>query len=395
MAERVRLGELLVEAGIVSSGQLHEMLERQRSDGRRLGTLLIEAGLVTETQVTQILSQQLSVPWVNLYHVEFSRQLLDLVSRELAEHYRMVPLFVRRVRGLGNTLYVAMDDPTEVGGPQAAREYSGLPVRTMIAPPTDIAAAIRAYYGELSEASSLAEAEWELGVDGEVDEDELEDRGGDAAELDDDTLEAEVSDDEAQPIEAAAVEAPTADPSASAVAPAAIPAVEHTSDQAGSEPLAPDAAQPEARKPVDDTPELEVHEIQLDDKRRRIAERAASGGGSGAGGAGRFITLTLLDGTTVTLPAPGRSPVGRPAPGETRRWTSRDLIRALRAAASGEDMARRLGEEVRWESAFAALLSLLLKKHLVADWEFVEEYDRQRKKLGDRPDPSDGDPSED
>ena len=154
---RIRLGELLVEANAITSEQLAEVLERQKSDGRRLGTLLAEAGFVTEVQVTQILSQQLSVPWVSLYHIDFSRPLLDLVPKEIAEQFGLVPIFVRRVRGLGNTLYIAMEDPSDDVALQAVQHYAGLPVRCMIAPPSDIRGAIRAYYhnGDEVEPTSL------------------------------------------------------------------------------------------------------------------------------------------------------------------------------------------------------------------------------------------------
>ena len=127
MAPRVRLGELLVEAEIITRAQLDEILVIQQSDPRRLGTLLVEAGLITETQVTQILSQQLSVPWVSLYHIDFSRQLLNLVPREVAEKYCLVPIFVRRVRGFGDdTLYVAMDDPSDEAAQREVAQFSGL-----------------------------------------------------------------------------------------------------------------------------------------------------------------------------------------------------------------------------------------------------------------------------
>src|SRR6187431_612420 len=155
---RVRLGDLLVEAQIVSRVQLEEILVAQKRDGRRIGTMLVEAGLVTETQVTQILSQQLSVPWVSLYHIDFSRQLLNLVSHQLAERYCLVPIFVRRVRGLGETLYVAMDDPSDEAAQREVSQWSGLPVRAMIAPPTDIRSAIRVYYGVGKDTASLSEA---------------------------------------------------------------------------------------------------------------------------------------------------------------------------------------------------------------------------------------------
>ena len=53
--------------------------------------------------------------------------------------------------------------------------------------------------------------------------------------------------------------------------------------------------------------------------------------------------------------------------------TARDLIRALRAVAQGADASEALGEKVPLEAICAAVLSLLLKKGLLADWEFVEE----------------------
>jgi hypothetical protein len=90
-----------------------------------------------------------------------------------------------------------------------------------------------------------------------------------------------------------------------------------------------------------------------------------------------MIELTLLDGTTVRLPAKTRKRSG-PARDEPRQTeeqlTARDLVAALRAAAHGADASDILGENARWEAMFAALLSLLLKKHLIADWEYVDEY---------------------
>src|SRR5687768_2174210 len=162
MSGRVRLGELLVTANIISREQLDQALALQRDTGQKLGKVLVDRGFVSETQVTQILSQQLSVPWVSLYHIDFSRQLLDLVPEDLADQYCLVPIFVRRVRGLGETLYIAMDDPTDEVAQQAVSQWAGLPVRVMIAPPSDIRSAIHAYYGGGRSATSLSDAVREL-----------------------------------------------------------------------------------------------------------------------------------------------------------------------------------------------------------------------------------------
>jgi len=98
-----------------------------------------------------------------------------------------------------------------------------------------------------------------------------------------------------------------------------------------------------------------------------------------------MVTLTLLDGTKVSLPAKSpiaqakRLPSDPPAketssPTAGEGLTARDLVAALRALSHGADASEILGENVRWEALFSALLSLMLKKHLIADWEFVEEY---------------------
>lgn len=101
-----------------------------------------------------------------------------------------------------------------------------------------------------------------------------------------------------------------------------------------------------------------------------------------------MVSLTLLDGTTITLPAPRKK--GEAAPhaqdgtdahhGGATTLTARDMVDALRAIAGGADAQALLGEEIRWETMFAALLSALLKKQLIADWEFVEELSRLHKK---------------
>ena len=333
---RVRLGELLVEAHIVTREQLEDALAVQKQDGRRIGTLLVEAGLVSETQVTQILSQQLSVPWVSLYHIDFSRQLLNLVTQELAERFCLVPIFVRKVRGQGQTLYVAMDDPSDEKAQADVSQFAGLPVRAMIAPPSDIRSAIRAYYGAGKDASSLSEA---------------------MAEADAERASAERLNRRSSHPAPAVAATPAADSSA------AQPAIIET--QAPGAPPPVDTESPEG---PDSGPQIEAYEIPLPPR------------GKGP----RMVTLTLLDGTKVNLPAktaavpkkrlPSDPPATEVPTSAGDGLTARDLVAALRALSHGADATEILGENVRWEALFSALLSLMLKKHLIADWEFVEEY---------------------
>ena len=341
---RVRLGELLVEAQIVSRAQLEEILVAQQRDGRRIGTLLVEAGLVTETQVTQILSQQLSVPWVSLYHIDFSRQLLNLVSHDLAEKYCLVPIFVRRVRGLGETLYVAMDDPSDEAAQREVAQWAGLPVRAMIAPPADIRSAIRVYYGVGKDTASLSEAFAEIAAEN-------------AAGVRSQRSALLGSVEDSPPLSE-----PTPVPGTlHVVEPDDVPPVSFASVRPVPAAITP------ISEPPDSGPQIEAREISMPSPKK---------------GGARMVTLTLLDGTKVNLPAretptqprAPKPPSLQPPSGEGNELTARDLIAALRAVSHGADATEILGNEARWERLFSALLSLLLKKHLIADWEFVEEY---------------------
>jgi hypothetical protein len=93
-----------------------------------------------------------------------------------------------------------------------------------------------------------------------------------------------------------------------------------------------------------------------------------------------MISLTLLDGTTISIPAPpkGKRPskpdIEAPLGEVSEQLTARDLVSALRAVAHGADASEILGTEPRWEAIFSALLSILLRKGLIADWEFIEEF---------------------
>jgi type IV pilus assembly protein PilB len=140
----------LVDAGLLSAAQLERALAEQSAEGggsRRLGQLIVSLGFVSEAQLARVLSQQLAVPWVSLSHIDFSPSLLSLVERELAERYCVIPVYIRRERRDVDTLFLAMDDPTQDDVLRVVSERTRMPVRPMIAPPSDIREAIARAYG--------------------------------------------------------------------------------------------------------------------------------------------------------------------------------------------------------------------------------------------------------
>lgn len=306
MAGRVRIGELLVNTGLISPEQLQEALEVQTSDSRRLGEILVAMKMIDETTVTQILSQQLSVPWVSLEFVDFSRQLLNLATTEIAEKHNLVPIYVRRSKRRQQTLFVAIEDPSNDDALKEVSEFSGLPVRPMIAPPSEIRGAIRAYYLGLPPEPVLTSIPPEI----------VE----------------EVEEIPPEPLSTAA-----------------LPAELHE-------------APPPPAPTVDIGSEVRARDSTMPQPSQASAE------------APRMITLTMLDGTQMMFPAAaGRARVGRTTVPQEGALTARDLVEALRAEAGGNDLSEVLGENVNWQRMFAALLSLMMKKHLIQDWEFVRE----------------------
>jgi type IV pilus assembly protein PilB len=146
MSHGRRIGELLKAAGLITDEQLAEALQEQQRKRGRLGELLISRGLVSEIQVTQILSNQLSVAWVSLPRVDFSNELLVLVPVEIAEQYTLIPVHFRLGEQKQKILYVAMDDPTDVAAMEHVSRITGMHVRPLIAPPSEIRKQIQLRY---------------------------------------------------------------------------------------------------------------------------------------------------------------------------------------------------------------------------------------------------------
>ncbi len=358
---RPRLGELLVGAGLLSQADL-DAVSRTKEPGQKLGQALVARGLVTEQQVTQALSQVLSVPWVSLYHIDFSPQLLERVPREFAEKYGLVPIFVRNVRGQGETLYVATDDPTNEAALAEVSRLSGLPTRPMIASTSDIQATLRAHYSDAAPRVTppAAVPERRSEIVRELSVTRREPRAEAPA------APAPVS-APAAPIGSPAPIAPPPAPPAAAPAPIAVAppaAAPIAAPPRAAPPPAPEPAEPPIPEPP---PSIQVvHEDVVD-----APPPAPSSSDSLEGerrGRRKAVSLTFLDGTTVLVPQ-GRS-------AEESKVTARDIVSALRARTHGADASEILGEAPRWEAYVSALLAVLLRKGLMSDRELMEELSK-------------------
>ncbi|MBW8350211.1 Flp pilus assembly complex ATPase component TadA [Bacillus sp. IITD106] len=137
---RKRLGDLLVESGIISENQLKQALSEQNQN-QRLGDTLVQKGYITEQQLIEVLEFQLGVPHISLYHYPFDPKLVSIISKDVAKRNLIIPL-----KKEGDKLFVAMADPMDFYTIEDLRLATGFHVEAAIATKDDILRAINKYY---------------------------------------------------------------------------------------------------------------------------------------------------------------------------------------------------------------------------------------------------------
>jgi type IV pilus assembly protein PilB len=145
-----RLGEILIKESLITSEQLRQALEHQKSSGGRLGTCLMKLGFITEDEITGVLSRQYGVPSINLKFYEVDAAVIKLIPQDTAVRYQIVPL-----SRVGSTLTIAMTDPTNVFAMDDIKFMTGFNVEPVVASETAIAEAISKFYGSVQSGDEL------------------------------------------------------------------------------------------------------------------------------------------------------------------------------------------------------------------------------------------------
>ena len=148
---RKRIGEILVQAGVLDAQGLKAALVEQRRWGGQLGRILVDLELISEDALVDALSQQLNFPTVNLDEVEIPDDVIDLISGDLAAQHRLIPFNLQ-----SKFLDVAMSEPTNLGIIDELRMRTQLNVRSYLAGPKMIERAIERYYGRILEEEDPA-----------------------------------------------------------------------------------------------------------------------------------------------------------------------------------------------------------------------------------------------
>ncbi len=153
--KKVRLGDVLVQNGVITEEDLQRGLERQKGSGRKLGETLVDEGITTEENIARALSNQFHYDMVDLQNVEIPQEILELVPASVLKKHRAIP-FEYSLDNM-NVLRVAMSDPMDMAAIDDINIITNLQVEPVVATTGGVMLAIDRYYGQAEVNSALEE----------------------------------------------------------------------------------------------------------------------------------------------------------------------------------------------------------------------------------------------
>lgn len=144
-APRTRLGDLLVAAGVIDEAQLNVALAEQGRWETPLGMTLVRLGYLDEATMVRALASQLGLPVVALRGKRINAEIIELVSTELADKYRCLPLLING-DGDARRLYVGLEDPTKPGVVEELTEQIGMAIQPVLVAPAELDEGIHRHY---------------------------------------------------------------------------------------------------------------------------------------------------------------------------------------------------------------------------------------------------------
>jgi type IV pilus assembly protein PilB len=168
MKQKKKIGDVLVEKGLLTPGQLKEGLEHQKATGKRLGEALIDLDLVSEDQMAEAISDRLGIPKISLKSLVIDPAVIQTVNVDIARRYTLIPIF-----NIGGTLTLAMADPLNVIAIDEIKYLTGKEVNRAVASVSEIRTAIDEYYSvadSLNQILSVREQETDAKAERETTE---------------------------------------------------------------------------------------------------------------------------------------------------------------------------------------------------------------------------------
>ncbi|MBU4333083.1 MAG: GspE/PulE family protein [Candidatus Omnitrophica bacterium] len=146
----LRLGEVLFEEGLIKIDQLHEALEMQKKDSRHLGKILLEKGWIDAHELIRILAAQYQLPYVPLSDVKIPAEIMNMVSYDLMQTYKIVPIDFDN-----NYLTIATNNPQDISALQDIQVKCGCLIKPVMSNIQDIEKIIQEYSDSLHSINAI------------------------------------------------------------------------------------------------------------------------------------------------------------------------------------------------------------------------------------------------
>lgn len=150
--QKIRLGDLLVNQGLISEQQLKQALQAQRDSGRKLGYVLVEQNMVSEHQLLTVLAEHLDVPLIDLPSFNIQEDLVKLLPEVQARRHRAIVLDDQ-----GAHLLVGMTDPADLAGIDGLSNMLPKPIQVAVVSEAQLLAAFDRFYRRTEEIASFAQ----------------------------------------------------------------------------------------------------------------------------------------------------------------------------------------------------------------------------------------------
>lgn len=138
---RKKIGDLLVEQGLISPAQLQEALQTQAASGKRLGAVLVEQGMISEDQLVEVIATRLDIPKLSLDQIVIDPEIIQRIPVDIARRYLVIPVFA-----MGNSITLAMSDPLNIIALDEIKYTTRAEIKRAVATATEIKKAIEQYY---------------------------------------------------------------------------------------------------------------------------------------------------------------------------------------------------------------------------------------------------------
>ena len=160
-----RLGEMLVDSGVLTEDQVNKAVELQKGSGKRLGAVLLENKFINETQLIEVLRLQLGIDFVDLNKTRIDPLMATVVPKNVAAQYRIVPF-----KKESGTVSLAMEDPLNFKALEMVKQITKEKIVPYIAYSDAIDRAISVLYENEGASIAIAQMKEERGLNATVEE---------------------------------------------------------------------------------------------------------------------------------------------------------------------------------------------------------------------------------